>query len=71
MAVIILEFWHLFNVSFNRKFVPRIPNLVSIYNFSRNILYLYIISVYIHHIWLLLTTVRLSGDIEENPRNKR
>ena len=30
-------------------------------------LYLSMIGVYVHHIWLSLTIVRLSGDIEENP----
>ena len=29
------------------------------------------IGVYVHHIWLYLTIVRLSDDIEENPRPKR
>ena len=29
------------------------------------------IGVYVHHIWLYLTIVRLSDDIEENPGPKR
>ena len=29
------------------------------------------IDVYVHHIWLCLTIIRLSGDIEENPGPKR
>ena len=29
------------------------------------------IGIYLHHIWLSLTIIRLSGDIEENPGPKR
>ena len=29
------------------------------------------ISVYVHHIWLRFTLIRISGDIEENPGPKR
>ena len=68
IELIILLFSHLFNVLSNWKFIPRfLPNLVSICNFSRKILYLSRIGVYVHHIWLFLSTIRLSGDIEENP----
>ena len=28
------------------------------------------IGVYVHHIWLYLTSIRLSADIEENPGPK-
>ena len=29
------------------------------------------IGIYLHHIWLSLTIIRLRGDIEENPGSKR
>ena len=29
------------------------------------------INVYVHHIWLSFTLIRISGDIEENPGPKR
>ena len=55
-GLIILTFWHLINVLSNWKFVPQLlPNLFSICNFSRKILYLSMIGVYDHYIWLCLT----------------
>ena len=72
VGLIILTFFHLINVLSNWKFIFRIlPDLVSICNFSRKILYLSMIGVYVYHIWLSLTIIRLSGDIEENPGPKR
>ena len=65
---IILALWHLIYGLSNWKFRSRfLPDLVGICNFSRKILYLSMIGVYVHHIWLSLTIIRLSGDIEENP----
>ena len=72
VGLIILTFCHLINVLSNWKFISRfLPDLVGICNFSRKILYLSMIAVYVHHIWLSLTIIRLSGDIEENPSPKR
>ena len=71
IGLIILAFWHLMNDLSNWKFISQfLPDLVRICNFSRKILYLSMIGVYIHHIWLSLTIIRLSGDIEENPGPK-
>ena len=71
-GLIILTFWHLINVLSNWKFVSWfLPDLLSICNFSRKILYLSIIGVYVHHIWLCLTIIRLNGNIEKNPGPKR
>ena len=68
IGLIILALWHLIYGLFNWKFRSRfLPDLVGICNFSRKILYLSMIGVYVHHIWLSLTIIRLSGDIEENP----
>ena len=68
IGLIILALWHLIYVLSNWKFRPRfLPDLRSICNFSREILYLSMIGVYVHHIWLSLTIIRISGDIEENP----
>ena len=53
-----LLFWfcHLINVLSNWKFISRfLPDLVGICNFSRNILYLRMTGVYVHHILLSLT----------------
>ena len=71
IGLIILTFWHLINPLSNWKFVSRfLLDLVGICNFSRKILYLSMIGVYVHHIWISLTIIRLSGDIEENPGPK-
>ena len=71
IGLIILAFCHLIYVLSNWKFRSRfLPDLVGICNFSRKILYLSMIGVYVHHIWLSLTIIRLSGDIEENPGPK-
>ena len=69
VGLIILTFWHLINVLSNWKFISRFLSdlVVGICNFSRKILYLSMIGVYVHHIWLCLSIIRLSGDIEENP----
>ena len=67
IGLIILAFWHLMNDLSNWKFISRfLSDLNVICNFSRKILYLSMIGVYIHHIWLSLTIIRLSGDTEEN-----
>ena len=72
VGLIILTFCHLINVLSNWKFISRfLPDLAGICNFSRKILYLSMIGIYLHHIWLSLTIIRLSGDIEENPGPKR
>ena len=72
VGLIILTFCHLINVLSNWKFISRfLPDLADICNFSRKILYLSMIGIYLHHIWLSLTIIRLSGDIEENPGPKR
>ena len=72
IGLIILTFWHLINVLSNWKFVSRfLPDLVSICNFSRKILNLSMIGVYVHHNWVFVTIITLSGDIEENPGPKR
>ena len=71
IGLIILALWHLIYVLSNWKFRSRfLPDLVGICNFSRKILYLSMIGVYVHHIWLSLTIIRLSGDNEENPGPK-
>ena len=68
IGLIILAFWHLINVLCNRKFISRfLPKLIGICNFSRKILYLSVIGVCVDHIWLSLTIITLSGNIEENP----
>ena len=68
IGLIILTFWRLINVLSDWKFVSKfLPDLVGICNFSRKILYLSMIGVYIHHIWLCLTIIRLNVDNEENP----
>ena len=67
IRLIALAFWHLNYVLLNQIFISPFPlDLVGICNFSRKILYLSIIGVYVHHISLSLTIIRLSGDIEEN-----
>ena len=67
VELIILTFWHLINVLSDWKFVSRfLPDLVSICNFLRNILYLRMIGVFFHHICLCLTIIWLSVDIAEN-----
>ena len=72
IGLIVLTFWHLFNVLSNWKFVSWfLLDLVGICNFSWKILYLSMIGVCVHHIWLFLTIIRLSGDTEENPGPKR
>ena len=72
VGLIILTFCHLINVLSNWKFISRfLPDFAGICNFSRKILYLSMIGIYLHHIWLSLTIIRLSGDIEENPGPKR
>ena len=72
VGLIILTSWHLINVLCNGKFVSRfLLDLVGICNFLGKILHLSMIGVYVHHIWLCLTIIRLSGDIEENPGPKR
>ena len=72
VGLIILMFCHLINVSSNWKFISQfLPDLAGICNFSRKVLYLGVIGIYLHHIWLSLTIIRLSGDIEENPGPKR
>ena len=71
IGLIIQTFCHLIKVLSNWKFIYGfLPDLVGICNFSRKILYLSMIGVYVHHIWLSLTIIRLSGDIEENPGPK-
>ena len=68
IGLIILALWHLIYGLFNWKFRSRfLPDLVGICNFSRKILYLSMIGVYVHYVWLSLTIIRISGDIEENP----
>ena len=47
-----------------------LPDFAGICNFSRKILYLSTTGVYIYHIWLSLTIIRLIGDMEENPGPK-
>ena len=70
-GLIILTFCHLINVLSNWKFISRfLPDLAGIFNFSRKILYLSMIGVYVHHIWLSLTIIKLSGETEENPGPK-
>ena len=72
VGLIILTFCHLINVLSNWKFISRfLPDFAGICNFSREILYLSMIGINFHHIWLSLTIIRLSGDIEENPGPKR
>ena len=72
VGLILLTFCHLINVLSNWKFISRfLTYLVGICNFSRKILYLSMIGIYVHHIWLSLTITRLSGDIEEKPGPKR
>ena len=67
VGLIILTFCHLINVIFNWKFISCfLPDLVGICIFSRKIPYLSMIGVSVHHIWLSLTIIRLSGGIEEN-----
>ena len=59
--------WHLIYVLSNWKFISRsLPDLVGICNFSRKIICLSMIGVYVHHIWLILTIIRQSGDVKEN-----
>ena len=71
IGLIILALWHLIYVLSNWKFRPRfLPDLVGICNISIKALHLSMIGVYVHHIWLSLTIIRLSGDIEENPGPK-
>ena len=71
VKLITQTFWHLINILSNCKFVSQFhPALVGICCFSRNVLYLSMIGVSVHHIWLSLTIIRLSGDIEENPGPK-
>ena len=73
IGLIILALWHLIYGLFNWKFRSRfLPDLVGICNFSRKILYLSMIGVYVHHnhIWVILTIIRQIGDIEENPGPK-
>ena len=73
IGLIILALWHLIYVLSNWKFRSRfLPDLVGICNFSRKILYLSMIGVYVHHnhIWVILTIIRQIGDIEENPGPK-
>ena len=61
---IILTFCHLINVLSSRKFVSWfLPDLVGICNSLRKILSLTMIDVYVHHIWLCLSIMKLSGDI--------
>ena len=68
IGIIILALWHLIYGLPNWKFRSRfLPDLVGICNFSRKIIYLSMIGVYVHHIWLSLTIISLSGDNEENP----
>ena len=46
IGLIILTLWHLINVLYNWKLVsPFLPNLVSISNFSRKIIYLNMIGL--------------------------
>ena len=72
VGLIILTFCHLINVLSNWKFISRfLPDLAGICNFSRKILYLSMTGIYLHYIWLSLTIIRLSGDIEEKPGPKR
>ena len=53
IGLIMLAFYHLIYVLSNWIFISRfLPDLVSICNFSRKILYLIMIVVYVHHIWL-------------------
>ena len=63
IGLIILALWHLIYGLSNWKFRSRfLPDLVGICNFSRKILYLSMIGVYVHHIWLSLTIIKRSGD---------
>ena len=51
IGIIILALWHLIYVLSNWKFRSRfLPDLVGICNFSRKILYLSMIGVYVHRI---------------------
>ena len=53
IGLIILALWHLIYGLFNWKFRSRfLPDLVGICNFSRKILYLSMIGVYVHPIRL-------------------
>ena len=68
IRLIILAFWHLIYVLSNWKLISRfLPDFVGICHFLRMILYLSMIGVYVHHVWLSLAIIRLSGDIEEKP----
>ena len=68
IGLVIQTFWHLINVLSKWKFVSRfLPNHVIICNFSRKILYLSMIDVYVHNNWLCFIIIRLDGDIKENP----
>ena len=68
IRLIILALWHLIYNLINWKFRSQFfLDLVGTCNFSRKTLYLSMIGVYVHHIWLSLAIIRLSGDIEENP----
>ena len=68
----VLTFWRLINVLSDGKFVSRfLPDLLDICNFSRKILYLSRIGVYVHHIWLYFIIIKLRSDIEESPGTKR
>ena len=70
IELIILTFCHLNVALSNWIFVPPFfPSLIS--TFSRKILYLSMTGVYVHHMWLCLTIIRLSSDIEQNPSPKR
>ena len=71
IGLITLTFWHLINVTSIWNLVSRfLSDLFGICNFSRKVLHL-MIGVYVHHIWLCLTIIRLSDDIEENLGPKR
>ena len=70
IGLVILTVWHLINVLSNWKFKSLfLSDLVGIWKFSKEILYLSMIGVYFHHSWLSLTIISLSGDIEENPQS--
>ena len=67
IGLITLAFWHLIYVLSNWKFISRfLPDLVGICYFSRKIICLSMIGVYVDHIWLILTIIRQSGDVKEN-----
>ena len=72
VGLIIMTFCHLIFVLYNWKFISRfLLDLAGICHFSKKIIYLSMTGIYVHHIWLSLTIIRLSCDIKENRGPKR